>query len=169
MICPGNRTFDADHVSCRSCLRQGIKCPQQSRKKVRVAVVSGPAGPGRWMTTLDLTSPNDWTNKNNGRRIYARCKQQWKKALSGAQYHLGVAQGMRRVEIVRYAPRGRLMDKDNCYGSTKPAVDFLVSLGVLLDDDLEHLDLDVRQEVGLPRVEFTIKEVGGDKNSAGPP
>ena len=160
MICPGARTFDADHPSCRSCLRQGIKCPQQSKKKVRVAVVSGPAGPGRWMTTLDLTSPNEWANKQNGRRVYASCKREWKKALSGAEYHLGVASGMRRLEVVRYvASRGHLMDKDNAYGSVKGAVDCLVGSRVLKDDDLGHLVLEVRQEIGLPRVEFTISEV----------
>jgi hypothetical protein len=168
VICPFGRTFNPEHPTCRSHLRQGGTCQQKDRRKVRKAVTSGMAGPGRWMTTLDLMSPNAWANKQNGRRVYSGCKREWKKALSGAEYHLGRAHGMRRVEIVRYvASRGHLMDKDNAYGGCKPLLDCLTALGVLIDDDLTHLDLVVRQEIGTPRVEITVKEITDDQNSRG--
>jgi Holliday junction resolvase RusA-like endonuclease len=152
MLCPVGRSYNPDHATCRTCR---IDCKKPV--KVRKAFNSGPAGPGRWATTLDLTSPNEWTNKNHGKVIYNRVKREWRKSILRADLHLGVAHGMRRVEIVRfiYSLRHR-MDKDNLYGSVKPLLDCLKAVRVILDDGPDFISLDVRQEIGAPRVEITV-------------
>jgi hypothetical protein len=156
MTCPVGRTFDANHATCRSC---PVAC--QKPRKVRQAGNAGPAGQGRWMTTLDLSSPNEWTNKKNGRMIYQSIKRQWQKALRGTIFHLGAAKGRRRVEIVRYAANpAHLMDKDNAYAGCKPLLDCLTAAGIIIDDGPEYIELSVRQEIGEARVEITVTSLG---------
>jgi len=153
MSCPVGRTYDPGHVTCRNC---PVDCRRP--RKIRQAVNSGPAGKG-WMTTLDLTSPNAWANKQDGRRVYRDVKRQWQKALSGAAYHLGLARGLREVEIVRYVgSRGYFFDPDNLVAACKPLLDCLTAAGILIDDDHDHIRLRVRQEFGAARVEIDIRE-----------
>ena len=52
------------------------------------------------------------------------------------------------VDIVRIGKE--LLDRDNLFGGAKLLIDSLVDCSLIRDDDEEHIDLTVRQEIGSP-------------------
>lgn len=71
------------------------------------------------------------------KRIFkALCSQMW-----GRLPRLDVA-------VIVYERTGRVMDTDNVYGSAKLWIDAIVRMGVVPDDDPEHLRLICRSVAG---------------------
>ena len=52
-----------------------------------------------------------------------------------------------RVTVVMVFPRRRRRDLDNLFGRVKPICDALVASGVIVDDDVNHIDLVLRSLV----------------------
>ena len=65
----------------------------------------------------------------------------------------------RKVRITSI--RKRRLDKDNLYFGAKPLVDALKSLGLIVDDDPEHLELEIEQEIDRKNP-CTIIMIGGE-------
>lgn len=161
-LCRMGREYNPSHRTCRSCERQGIKVCKQTKKPRKIHTTG--INNGAFVCTKDLKSPNYWTNKQNGRRIYQGERKAWERVLVGAYYLFGPAKGKRRLTVTRFVPnRNHFMrDKTNREGSLKPLEDALVNLKVLVDDRDEFLDrLDLKQEIdpGHPRVEILIEDI----------
>ena len=161
-LCQLGREYNPLHRTCKSCVAQGIKKCSQTKKsrKLYTAGVNN----GAFVCTKDLRSPNYWTNKQYGRRIYVGEPAQWERLLMGTVYLFGKAQGKRRLTVTRFVPNRNwfMKDKTNREGSLKPLEDALVNLGVLIDDRDEWLDrLDLIQEIDkeFPRVEILIEDL----------
>lgn len=74
-------------------------------------------------------------------------------------HYLPAAKGKRKVTITRYG--NREMDRANAWlGADKLICDNLVSMGVLLDDSQEWLDLEVKAVKDMrEKTEITIEDV----------
>jgi Holliday junction resolvase RusA-like endonuclease len=65
-----------------------------------------------------------------------------------------------RLNLTFVFPQGRRRDKDNLVSMFKPGLDALVKIGLLRDDDSEHLTIgEVKVEVDKERAPLTIIEL----------
>lgn len=104
----------------------------------------------RWTIVINRPSPslNDFKGKHWGGQY--RIKNAWAWAIRASPGFLSIpkATGKRRLTIERH---GRAMDLDNLIGGAKCCItDNLRHLGLLVDDDPAHLDIQGRC-VALPR------------------
>ncbi len=73
-----------------------------------------------------------------------------------------------RVSLTFVFPQGRRRDKDNLVAMFKPGLDSLVKIGLLRDDDSEHLEIGaVNIEVDPTRAPLTIIELDEIKKLEG--
>jgi len=158
------RFYNSDHPTCRSCISQGANtCKPQKQKKVRKRYEAYQRG-NVLVCTKDLRTPNDWTNKEYGKRIYRGEREAWKRLFRGAFFIWGKPTGRRRLTVTRYVPGKNhfMKDRTNIEGSMKPLEDALVNMGILIDDKVEFLHREEpRQEVDktFPRVEIEIEDM----------
>jgi len=86
----------------------------------------------------DLRTPNDWTNKLHGGRIYRRERSKWVKLLKNVQFLWGKQSRnvTRRLTVIRKVPNRRYLikDLDNRVAALKPLLDALTIVGVIIDD-----------------------------------
>lgn len=158
-LCPVGRPFDENHVTCRSCRKQGNSCSSSKKRRV-------PEPPRSWtrgtvfVTTKALHSMNHW----HGRPayVYQKYKNEWRKVLSGTWALWGVAAGKRSLIVTRYvASQGHLIkDDDNLSGARKPLQDVLVEMGILLDDNREVATCLIQQFIDRenPRTEIEVNQ-----------
>jgi hypothetical protein len=165
--CPFGRPLDEMHPTCVSCRRQQINCRQTSHarlhKKQKQPVSSYPVGE-KLICIKDLRTPNDWTNKEHGKLIYARERREWEKCLRGSLFLWGKATSKRYLMVTRYIRDARdlIRDQTNREGALKPLEDALVRAGVLVDDRDEFLVREpLKQEIdrSFPRVEICIRKI----------
>ena len=177
MSCFIGRVYDPKHATCASCPEISDACTRGARKarrsaeqKTRAAYAASPATIGGAkaliVTGKDLRTPNDWTNKQNGQRIYTRERQEWERLLRGVIHYWGKQSPIqkRRLTITRYVTDARhlMRDRTNLEGACKPLEDALKAVGVIYDDDQHYLLRDTpRQEIGAPRVEIILEDVNG--------
>ena len=123
---------------------------------------------------LEVPAPCKLLNSNDRmhRMVKAKLTAIWRNAGTKALLDLNrqrkaagegpVPTFMGRVRIVAHIwkPRGGTWDPNNYHDTTKPIVDGLVSAGLFLDDDHEHvLGPDHRRGgKGEPRIVLTIEE-----------
>jgi hypothetical protein len=160
MNCFLGRVYDDKHATCISCIRAGEKTCKQVKKKRKAHDIHTVMAEGKWlMCTKDLRTPNDWTNKMYGKKIYRGERSAWEKQFRGIIHLWGKASGKRRLTVIRYVPDKRYLmkDKTNREGAMKPLEDALVNQGVLVDDRDEFLErADLRQEIDPARVGVAI-------------
>ena len=160
MVCAGNRVFDQNHPTCRSCVKQLGPCVQQQKKKRRDTsdVTSWYRG-GIFVTTQSLYSMNHWHGRP--RHIYTAYRREWEKVLTGTWALWGKAAGKRHLQVHRFvASEGHMVkDRDNLIGALKPVKDVLVKIGVLLDDTDELCSFDIQQHIERQaRVEIEVSD-----------
>lgn len=161
-ICPVGRTSrDPEHRTCAGCIRRGLDGCRPKRRRVEPPTVHWLNG--KVVCTRDLRTPNDWTNKQGGDRIYRSERRAWQKLIEPLSLLWGKPLGRRHLRVTRYVRDGRSLyrDETNREGSLKPLEDALVRLGVLIDDRDEYLSRDpLRQEIDAawPRVEIEITD-----------
>lgn len=165
MSCFLGRAYDVKHAACISCIRQGIKTCKQVKKRRAAQEIHTVVAEGKWLVcTKDLRTPNDWTNKMYGKKIYRGERAAWEKQFRGTVHLWGKASGKRRLTVIRYVPdkRSLMKDKTNREGAMKPLEDALVNQGVLVDDKDEFLErAELRQEIdqARPRVAILVEDI----------
>lgn len=157
--CPVGRVRNDESVVCRSCLRQGIPCPEKPGKKKRVK-----SEVRTWyykdliVTTKFLHGLNRWNNKNRENYVYER--EAWKRIFKNVVMLWGKAEGKRYLQVKRIVANRQslITDRDNLIGALKPLKDALTKQGVFIDDSDEFLTFDIDQGVdpSLPRVEIRV-------------
>jgi len=119
-------------------------------------------------TTQRLVIP-DWlpeqlANSSHGHWSTRQKKLQAAQTMvwaSAKHANLRPVTGRARVTVVLVFGSKRRRDTDNLYSRTKGVIDGLVKGGWLVDDDTDHLDLQVRAEVrpGVKATEITLEAV----------
>lgn len=169
MSCPVGRLFNEKHVTCQACLRQIGNCLGTKKnivnkaKNIKIKYNAYPVG-NKMICLKDLRTPNDWSNKNNGKFIYRNERNSWEKLLINSIYLWGKPIGKRRLEVVRYVKRSQDMIKDitNREGAFKPLEDALKRVGVIIDDRdefLERLPLEQKIDISFQRVEILLLDI----------
>jgi hypothetical protein len=164
MNCEFGRTYNPEHRSCISCKAQGVSTCNTKKKKTRHENFQAYNKGKVLICTKDLRSPNDWTNKEFGKRIYQGEKRAWKKMFMGTIFLWGRATGKRRLKVTRYvAQKGHFMkDRTNIEGSMKPLEDALTEEGVLLDDEMALMERESPRQIVdavFPRVEIEVEDI----------
>lgn len=96
-------------------------------------------------------------------RVQHRDKQRWYLMLLAASRIAKAekATGKRRLTVERHGKRK--LDPDNCVGGLKIVIDGLKELGLLVDDDDDHVELVCKQErlVGAqrPHTVFLLEDI----------
>jgi Holliday junction resolvase RusA-like endonuclease len=177
MLCDIGRVYDPKHATCRTCPEQSDACRRGAKKQRRAAVEkersSFTASPviidgakAIIVTGKDLRTPNDWTNKKNGQRVYVRERKEWERLLSGVIFWWGHQRNgvKRRLSITRYVARADhlMKDRTNLEGACKPLEDALKLAGVIIDDNQKYLLRDTpHQDIGDPRIIISLEDMEG--------
>lgn len=94
----------------------------------------------KWVLRIDKASPSQNEFAFANWRIAHRSKAEWKILIRAAHGFLDVprAHGKRKLTIERHALG--ILDEQNLLGGAKGIIDNLVQLGLLVDDDPEHIE-----------------------------
>ena len=169
----GRSIKDEKHPVCQSCEEQALVCSEskKSKRKKRSSLQVRPIienGKKSLVIHCKLESPNKWTNKKYGQKIYRGIRDQWQTLLS---FHAVGLWGKhknrkRRLSIIYYVPdgRARIRDSDNQQGACKPVIDALTRCDIFFDDNDTRLDrLPLQQIVDAtldePMVSITVSEI----------
>lgn len=163
-MCPFGRTYEPDHVTCRSCERQQGPCRAKPKKRPQEANVRTWHEGMTLITTQPLASLNAWNNKP--RYHYLQQRKAWEKVLAGTVFLWGRAKSKRRLSVRRLVEGKNwlIKDRDNLIGGLKPLKDVLTRMGVFVDDSDEFLEFEISQGVDpKPRVEITVEDLDMDE------
>ena len=147
----GRSQKDLTHPVCKSCQDQGETCTvnskeaKQRQRSLPTNVRHDTTGGVKSLTCFtDLRTPNDWTNKKNGQKIYRKEREHWFKIMNshGIMFWGSGKSKKRRMSVTRYVPDERHLyrDRTNEEGSMKPLEDAMVRAGIFHDDERKWLD-----------------------------